>query len=123
MSYDLIQTIAREHLERPDELEIEKRAGVDHLATGQHHARIVAGEEDDIESYVEVSFAPIDGHRLVVIHLRVSTLSLPEDPEGHWAIIITEHGLGAERLPADFKPTELMLEAARAAIDREQSSS
>lgn len=51
----------------------ERRAGVEHYVTGQHHAEIV---EDDTHVYAALSFVNVLGHAVFVLCRKA--------PEGKW---------------------------------------
>jgi hypothetical protein len=65
------QTEGERRLNRP--LAKEKRAGVDHYVTGQHHAEIV---EDDTHLYASLSFVNAMGHAVLVLCRKAA--------EGEW---------------------------------------
>lgn len=115
MPYEVIQAAA-DHIGRTGKLEHEMREGVEHLVAGQHQARVIFSEG---KHYVELSYVPIIGHRLVVIHLDMNG-ELLKGKDQRWATIITDHGLGAQPLADGFELSETMREVATAALEEYQ---
>jgi hypothetical protein len=82
-------------------IEMENRAGVPHLKTGQHEA-IWTDEEHTV---IEVSYAPIDGHSFVVVFVDPDDLSVMAMSR------IDMHGINFVDPPDDFELTPAMHQA------------
>jgi hypothetical protein len=101
-----VRRLAEDYLGR--ELEVESRAGVEHLKPGQHRARWLEETLDESTPLLaELSYCAGDGHTVVLVILDGDTL----EPYG-LTVRMSGAGLRYMETPEDFELSDAM----RAAI-------
>ena len=96
------------------ELEKENRGGIPHFVTGQHHAEVVA---DDVALFAILTYVNVNGMAVLVLCMKKSGTAEWEPYEA-MRIAGCAADFGPQKIPHEFKLTDLMKAALKEGEDR-----